>query len=147
MKANRPIVFRDIADDMEAGTWNLSSRLPYQTTLDSHSRAWEEEWERQESLIRLRIDGIGKKWATCEGEEIIPASREEQYWLRLRLVAASRFLYQVGRIDGSSIFSVQNMPLSEFISWMLIPWWADVGHREALYQIINRPRSDRISRN
>lgn len=145
MTPTEPISFRRIADDMEAGTWNLSCVLPYLAQKDSGSREWELEWEHQEAKNRPAIDLLATQWATAGWS---PTEHEEQqYWLRLRLVAASRFLYQCSLSDDRSIFEIKRLSKEDIIACMLTKWWADVGRSEAMFHIIDRPKSSNFPLN
>ena len=130
MRSKNPARFRQLALDLEAAARPLdSSWQPPEPLL----RKEEDAWLRQEAECRAELDKIVTGWVL---DRILPDMPDQQkYFVRLRFVAAHRFLYQFTLNDRTTVFPFPNLSEEDFLVWMLTTWWHSVGCQEALFYI------------
>ena len=130
MKTKDAERFRKLAVGLEEVTWSLdTSWRPKEPYLQTE----EDAWVRQEVECRVELDRIVTQWVW---DRFLPELPDRQkYFLRLRFVAAYRFLYQFTLDDHTTVFAFPEVEDTAFLIWMLTTWWHSVGSQEALTYI------------
>lgn len=131
MSADAPNLFEDAATELEAapGVHHTRWKFPFEDY--GYLREGEQAWEEMEKSFRPALDIAARAWVSSR--EWPNLSAEQDYFFHLRFITGFRFLRQFPT-DIPSLFQVSPaVPLPIMLQWILVSWWASVGHSEATY--------------
>jgi hypothetical protein len=134
-------LFRQLAESFEEWSWSVESTWIFDTSkfpAPTDGQKKETKWKEEESSTRHTVDSALDK--LLPSGAFPPLGQKEKYFLRLRLVAAYRFLYQFPIGEKSNLFPFPNMSVSEFSFYILKDWWREHGIDEAYCHIIEHPK-------
>jgi hypothetical protein len=137
--------FEILGVTLEEPTWGLKPQWQFPfSEYSPEINAYEKDWENLELQFRPELDKEARRWvATRKWPQLAP---QAEYFFRLRFIAACTFIHQFSRTPNSP-FRFPTLAMEEILEWMLIHWWAEIGHSEALYHIEPDPGGNTHSKN